>query len=404
MTSPSTTTTEQPILYPPVPLGRYARTAATVAKAVVSGAARKAGITVAEESERADADVVLRRPDAFYTRLGVDGLIGFGESYVAGDWEAEDLAGTLTKLCRRITTLVPGWRQKLRGLYSAARPFSQKNTVEGAKRNISAHYDLSNDFFGTFLDPGLNYSSALFDGEARTLAQAQDAKIERVLDRARVGAGTRVLEIGTGWGELALHAARRGAEVQSVTLSVEQADLARARVADAGFADSVSIDVLDYREVTGSFDAVVSIEMIEAVGAEYWDEYMATVHDRLAPGGRAVIQAITMDHDQVMATKNDATWITSYIFPGGVIPSVTALDGSAERAGLSRGMRTSFGRDYAETLHRWDDAFLEAVSSGRVEELGFGPDFQRLWHFYLCYCEAGFAADYIDVGQLEYVR
>lgn len=397
-----TPTTDQHTLYPAAPTGAYATLAGKVAKQVCDRAAAMCGITV---GEREDADLVLHRPEDFYRRLGVQGLVGFGESYVAGDWDAADLAGTLTKLCRKITALLPAWLQELGGLYTSRRPLRQKNTVAGAKRNISAHYDLSNDFFATFLDEGLSYSSALFDRHPEyDLATAQDAKVERALDRAGVGAGSRVLEIGTGWGELSLHAARRGAQVTSVTLSTEQADLARERIAAEGLSDLVDVQLRDYREATGTYDAIVSIEMIEAVGAEYWDEYMQVVHDRLADGGRAVIQAITMDHAQMLATKDAATWITTYIFPGGVIPSVRALNESAARAGLSLGMHRSFGHDYARTLGEWDATFLAAASEGRVDELGFGPDFQRLWHFYLAYCQAGFACGYIDVGQLEYVR
>lgn len=403
-TATTDTTTDRPTLYPPAPAGPWARFAGTVATGVAHRAAALSGITLGETE---DADLVLHRPEDFYRRLGTQGLVGFGESYVAGDWDAADLAGTLTALCRKITALVPGWLQRLGGLYTSRRPTWQRNTVTGARRNISAHYDLSNDFFATFLDPGLSYSSALFErpegpGRDATLASAQDAKVGRVLDRAGVGEGSRVLEIGTGWGELALHAARRGAQVTSVTLSTEQADLARQRIADAGFADRVDVQLCDYREVTGTYDAVVSVEMIEAVGAEYWDAYMQAVHDRLVPGGRAVVQAITMDHAQMLATKDAATWITTYIFPGGVIPSVQALNESAVRAGLRPGMRRSFGHDYARTLREWNAAFLAA--EGQVDALGFGPDFRRLWHFYLCYCEAGFACGYIDVGQLEYVR
>ncbi|MGO1524494.1 class I SAM-dependent methyltransferase [Corynebacterium variabile] len=395
-------TTDQHTLYPPAPTGAYAGLAGKVARQVCDRAAAMCGITV---GEREDADLVLHRPGDFYARLGVQGLVGFGESDVAGDWDAADLAGTLTKLCREITGLLPPWLQKLGGLYTSRRPLRQKNTVAGAKRNISAHYDLSNDFFATFLDEGLSYSSAFFDKHPEyDLATAQDAKVERALDRAGVGEGSRVLEIGTGWGELSLHAARRGAQVTSVTLSTEQAELAQERIGDAGLSDLVDVRLCDYREATGTYDAVVSIEMIEAVGAEYWDEYMQVVHDRLVDGGRAVIQAITMEHAQMLATKDAATWITTHIFPGGVIPSVRALNESAGRAGLRLGMRNSFGHDYARTLGEWDTAFLDAASSGTVEELGFGPDFQRLWHFYLAYCQAGFACGYIDVGQLEYVR
>lgn len=406
---------DRPALRGVLPTGAYARVAALLARGVVQRAAGLSGVSVAEldhtnpsasGGSTLPADIVLVRPEAFYARLGVRGLIGLGESYVAGDWESPDLGGTLTKLCRRITTLVPGWMQSFRKLYRRRRPESQKNTIDGARRNVSAHYDLSNDFFGTFLDPGLSYSSALFDdsGEGSTLADAQETKVRRMLDRAGVGEGSRVLEIGTGWGDLALHAGRRGATVHSVTLSNEQAELARKRIEAEGLQDRVIIEIKDYREVTGSYDAVVSVEMIEAVGAEYWDEYMRTVHDRLAPGGRAVIQAIHMDHRRMQLTADAATWITTYIFPGGLIPSVRALNGAAVRAGLRPGMQRNFGPDYARTLELWDDSFLKAVANGAVSELGFGPDFQRAWHFYLCYCLAGFAAGYIDVGQLEYRR
>lgn len=392
------TTAAAPVLYPDAP---RARIAASVTRRLLVRAARTAGITVGHAGE--DADLRILRPGAFYARLGARGLTGFGESYTAGDWEADDLAGTLTALCRRFTSLVPGWMQRFRAVYLRRRPHSQRNTVDGARANISHHYDLSNDFFATFLDPGMSYSSALFDGQQETgLQDAQNAKMDRALDRAGVTAGTRVLEIGTGWGETAIRAAERGAHVHTVTLSRKQADCARQRVLRAGVADRVEISVCDYREVTGRYDAVVSVEMVEAVGHEYWDEYMATVRARLRPGGTAVIQAITMAHARMLASRDNATWITTYIFPGGAIPSVEALDAAATRAGLSVGQRRFFGADYAETLRRWDEACHRNAEA--IDQLGFGAGFRRLWHFYLCYCRAGFAAGYLDVGQLEYHR
>lgn len=396
MTS-TTTATAVHELVPPVPA---AGIAAAVARRLFERASIQVGVTVSVDGSAAGLRIL--RPDAFHARLGARGLIGFGESYVAGEWEADDLAGVLTVYCRDLASLVPGWMQRLRRLRLPTRPRNQANTVDGSRRNVSHHYDLSNDLFSCFLDPSMSYSAALFDRPGLTLHEAQLRKIDRVLDRAEAGPGTRLLEIGTGWGELAIRAARRGAEVHSITLSAEQRDLALARVAAAGVADRVVIDLCDYREVRARYDAVVSVEMIEAVGHEYWDEYMRIVSGALVPGGRAVIQAITMDHHRMLATRDTATWITTYIFPGGCLPSLRALDGAADRAGLRRADRLAFGADYAETLRRWDQCF--AAAAERVSALGFDEEFRRLWHFYLAYCQAGFAAGYLDVSQTTYVR
>lgn len=372
--------------------------AARIARALFERAAARVGVGLSHDG--GPADIRILDPDGFYARLGSRGLTGFGESYVAGEWEADDLGGSLTHFCRQIATLVPDWMQRWRGFYLSHRPRSERNTIAGSRRNISHHYDLSNEFFATFLDPGMTYSSALFERPGMSLQEAQLAKIDRILDQARVTDGTELLEIGTGWGELAIRAAGRGARVRSVTLSSEQRDYAQHRIRTAGLSDRIEVDLADYRQVGGSYDAVVSVEMIEAVGHQYWDEYMATVAGRLKPGGTAAIQAITMDHSRMLATRGTATWITTYIFPGGCLPSIRALDESASRAGLERhGLRT-FGDSYAETLRRWDTAFRAA--SGDVSALGFGREFRRLWHFYLEYCRAGFAAGYIDVGQLVY--
>ncbi|MCO5315118.1 MAG: cyclopropane-fatty-acyl-phospholipid synthase family protein [Solirubrobacterales bacterium] len=374
--------------------------AATVARRLFGTAAARVGVEISHDGSPADLRIL--HPDRFYARLGSRGLTGFGESYVAGEWEADDLGGALTPFCRQIATLVPGWMQRCRAIYLSHRPQSERNTIAGARRNIRYHYDLSNEFFASFLDPGLTYSSALFERPGMTLREAQNAKIDRILDQARVTAGTDLLEIGTGWGELAIRAAGRGARVRSATLSSEQLELARERIEQAGLSDRIEVELTDYRQAGGRYDAVVSVEMIEAVGHQYWDEYMRTVAARLKPGGTAAIQAITMDHNRMLATRGTATWISTYIFPGGCLPSVRALDESAGRAGLDRRDLRNFGTSYAETLHRWDAAFRAA--SDRVSELGFDRAFQRLWHFYLEYCRAGFAAGYIDVGQITYQR
>ena len=403
------------------PRGPKARVAAAVARQLFVHTTHRLGITVSYDGELVAgrrADLVLHRPDEFFARIGNDGLIGFGESYMSGAWDASDLAGTLTVLCSQISDLLPVWMQRMRAAYVARPPRSQRNSRRNTRANIAHHYDLSNDLFAMFLDPTLSYSSAMFDTDVVTepdhvrlvapvpgtdLNDAQARKIERILDVAAVGAGTRVLEIGTGWGELAIRAARRGATVRSVTLSGEQQALARERIAAAGLTDRISVDLLDYREVTGTYDAVVSVEMIEAVGHEYWTTYFQAIDGLLAPGGTVAIQAITMPHQQMLATRNTWTWINKYIFPGGFLPSVTALeDVTRTHTSLRLTGRTSFGSHYAETLRQWDDRFTRA--SADVLGLGFDETFLRLWHFYLSYSRAGFASEYLDVQQLTFMR
>ena len=349
----------------------------------------------------------LVRPDHFYRRFGAGGLIGFGESFMAGDWESDDLAGLLTVLAGRIATLVPPFLQRLRNLAVHARPAGEDNTVDGARSNIQHHYDLSNELFAQFLDPSLSYSSALFDGEPQAAAEqsllsAQHRKIDRILDSAGVSAGTKLLEIGTGWGELALRAAGRGARVTSLTLSAEQARLARQRIAAAGLTDRVEVRLQDYRGVQGEFDAVASVEMIEAVGANHWTDYFTSIANRLRPGGRASLQAITMPHDRMLATLNTYTWIVKYIFPGGQLPSVRAIGEHSAAAGLRIGSELGMGAHYAETLRRWRARFEQRAAS--VEALGFDQVFRRMWSLYLAYSEAGFRSGYLDVRQFQLVK
>ncbi|ACZ85876.1 class I SAM-dependent methyltransferase [Streptosporangium roseum] len=344
----------------------------------------------------------LRRPEAFYRRVGAGGLIGFGEAYMARDWEADDLPAVLTVMAERLATLIPPGLQRLRRLAVRRVPRDELGGQEDARRNIHRHYDLSNDLFAEFLDETLTYSAALFDGPAswETLAGAQRAKIDRLLDQAGVGPGSRLLEIGTGWGELALRAARRGAAVVSITLSQEQWELARARVADAGLSDRVEILLADYREVSGGYDAIVSVEMVEAVGARYWPVYFAALERLLAPGGRIAIQAITMPHERMLATLDTHTWVRKYIFPGGMLPSVTAIEDNL--GGLRITDRLSLRADYAETLRLWRERYLERVDA--VGALGFDETFHRMWILYLAYSEAGFRSRYLDVWQLTLGR
>ncbi|MFD3441653.1 class I SAM-dependent methyltransferase [Streptomyces sp. NPDC058685] len=345
--------------------------------------------------------ITVHAPDAFFRRIGRDGLIGFGESYMAGEWDSNDLSGLLTVLATHVDDLVPAPLRRLRPLWVSARPGSDRNTRQGARQNIHRHYDLSNDLFASFLDPTLSYSSAIFTAfPARfdSLAGAQHRKIDRLLDLAQVGEGTRLLEIGTGWGELALRAAARGARVTTLTLSAEQAELARARIQAAGFADRVEIQLRDYRDVEGRYDAVISVEMIEAVGAEYWPAYFTALEGALASGARIALQAITMGHQHMLNTAATNTWISKYIFPGGLIPSRRALAEHAAAAGLRTVADNGYGEHYAETLRLWRGQF--AANGQTVTGLGFDPVFQRMWDFYLAYSEAGFRSRYLDVRQI----
>ncbi|WP_217251272.1 cyclopropane-fatty-acyl-phospholipid synthase family protein [Streptomyces sp. AC602_WCS936] len=345
--------------------------------------------------------VEVHDPDAFHGRIGAQGLIGFGESYMAGEWDAPDPVGALTVLAAHAPDLVPAPLQRLRRLWHQRRPAARRNTPDGARTNISDHYDLSNDLFALFLDDTLSYSSAVFLGfpaRRESLVAAQHRKIDRLLDLAEVDDGTRLLEIGTGWGELALRAAARGAHVTTLTLSREQRDRAVERAHEAGLADRVRVELRDYREESGTYDAVVSVEMIEAVGAEFWPVYFRTLDARLAPGGRAALQAITMPHDRMLAARDTHTWITKYVFPGGLIPSADAIEETVRdhtRLGVAR--RDAFGPHYAETLRLWRETFTERAAE--VDALGFDETFRRLWTFYLAYSEAGFRAGYLDVQQ-----
>lgn len=366
--------------------------------------------------------MIIRNPESFARRVGTRGLVGFGESYMAGEWTSPDLAAVLSVFAARMAMLVPRPLQRLRSLYVTKPPERERNSERNTRSNISRHYDLSNELFALFLDETLTYSSALFTSAATevgqirgtrvlrasppptapewaNLAEAQRRKIDRLLDAAGVGPGTRLLEIGTGWGELCIRAAERGAVVRSVTLSSEQQRLARRRVAEAGYANSVQIDLLDYRSVDGRYDAIVSVEMIEAVGYQYWTTYFQVLDALLAPGGRIALQAITMPHDRMLQTRNTYTWVHKYIFPGGFLPSLEAIESvTEEHTGLRVRERLSMGRHYAETLRLWKNRFY--AQSSRAEELGFDETFRRMWNFYLCYSEAGFRSGYIDVQQL----
>lgn len=394
----------------------FARAVARMPFRVVGPSGRRLGGAGDERS----AVMTLNRPREFFARLGVHGLIGFGEAYQTGAWDADDLAAVLGAFARRIADVVPHPLQKLRGLYVARLPASEDGTPSNARRNIERHYDLSNDLFELFLDESMTYSSGLYGGvqaavgyeadtDAQALREAQLRKIDTILDAAGVREGSRVLEIGSGWGALAMRAAgERGAYVTTLTLSREQKALADERIARAGLSDRIEVRLADYREVapppgTSGYDAVVSVEMIEAVGARYWRDYFETIDRVLAPDGRAAVQSITMAHQRMLATRKTYTWMHKYIFPGGLIPSVTALEQALRaRTRLRLVRRLDFGEDYARTLRTWRERFEAHWPAASA--LGFDEVFHRTWRFYLAYCEAGFASGYLGVSQLTFTR
>jgi cyclopropane-fatty-acyl-phospholipid synthase len=404
-----------PVTVPPAPpyllRGRVARTVlARILRGVPVTARLATGEVYGGRRSVGTPEIEIVAPERFFARLGRSPMIGIGESYMAGEWRPgahTDLADVLTPFAERLTDLIRPVFYRLRHVV-LPRGLNPHNTKAGARQNIAAHYDLSNDMFATFLDRSLSYSSALFGSldpppGPDDLEAAQLRKVDAVLDSAGVRAGTRLLEIGTGWGTLAIRAAQRGARVTTLTLSAEQAALARERVEAAGVAGRVDVALRDYRDQTGAFDAVVSVEMIEAVGQEYWPTYFAKIDQLLAPGGRAAIQAILLDHDRMLATRDTYTWIHKYIFPGGMLPSARAIEQVArDHTTLRVSAVAAMGQHYAHTLRLWRSRFL--ASWPQVSALGFDDTFRRMWEFYLAYCEAGFRAGYLDVAQIGLAR
>jgi cyclopropane-fatty-acyl-phospholipid synthase len=396
-----------------VPSGPVAAASAAVAGRLLRRAAARLPLrlvypdaTVIGPADPTCPTLVIHQPDALARRIGRHGLIGFGESYMAGEWSSKDLTQVLTVFAASVADLVPTTLQWLRPIAPAFRPRWRGTNRDQARRNVAEHYDLSNELFAEFLDETMTYSSAFFTHLPASwpdLAAAQRRKFDRLLDMAGVECGSRVLEIGTGWGELCIRAATRGAHVRSVTLSVEQQRLARHRVAAAGLSDLVQIDLCDYRDVGGCYDAVVSVEMIEAVGYHSWPTYFATLEQLVRPGGRVAIQAITMPHARMLATRNTHTWIQKYIFPGGLLPSTQAIAGITKRhTGLRTVDMTSLRPHYAETLRLWRERFLQRRDG--LAHLGFDEVFARMWELYLAYSEAGFRSGYLDVFQWTFAR
>jgi len=333
------------------------------------------------------------------------GDIGFAESFLAGAWTTPQLADLLRLILANrevISKAIYGswWGALLHRVQHAL----NRNTRRGSKRNIQAHYDLGNDFYRLWLDPSMTYSSAWFDGDrTQPLERAQTAKLRRAIAATGVRPGQRLLEIGCGWGALAESAAREGIDVVGLTLSSEQLAWAQARLARAGVAAHADLRLQDYRDVIdGPFDAIVSVEMFEAVGRAYWDAYFRTVQRQLKPGAKACIQAIVIRDDLFERYARSPDFIQRHVFPGGMLPSTALFEQHAGAAGLRVVERFAFGGDYAETLRRWRHAFLARLDEVRAQ--GFDERFVRLWEFYLAYCEAAFDAGNTDVVQFTLQR
>jgi cyclopropane-fatty-acyl-phospholipid synthase len=331
-------------------------------------------------------------------RLVTGGAIGFAEAYMDGAWSSPDLAALLEVAAVNLDAL--GEQSRGAGLLRVLNRLRHRlrdNSRRGSRRNIAAHYDLGNAFYRLWLDAGLAYSSALYRRPGDTLEAAQAAKADRIVELMGLAGGERVLEIGCGWGGLALRLGRAGVDrVTAITLSREQLSHATQAIEAAGLADRVDLHLLDYRDIGGSYDRIASIEMVEAVGEAHWPAYFAVLRDRLAAGGVAVLQAITVADQRFAAYRRGTDFIQRYIFPGGMLPSPSKLREQVERAGLVLDHAETFGVSYALTLAEWQRRFQAAWPA--IAALGFGPRFKRMWEYYLAYCEAGFRAGSVDVG------
>ena len=339
--------------------------------------------------------IKIYKPIKFVSRIALSGDIGFAESYMAGEWETENLATLLELIATNINSIEAKQRSPLMAWWSKKLHNSRGNTLIGSRKNISAHYDLGNAFYARWLDDTMSYSSAVFDGDM-DLRSAQTEKYRRIFDLAQIQQNERVLEIGCGWGGFAEYAAQQNANVLGLTLSEQQHNYAKARLEMAGLDDLTTIRLQDYRDVEGQFDHIVSIEMFEAVGKEYWQTYFEVLKERLRPGGRAVLQIITIREDLFDAYENSpGGFIQKYIFPGGMLPTETHLRRLAIEHDLDVMQVDRYGEDYADTLREWDERF--SADEAWMESRGYDERFRRMWRYYLCVCEAGFREGMTDV-------
>ncbi|EKS39830.1 SAM-dependent methyltransferase [Afipia broomeae] len=340
----------------------------------------------------------------FAWRLARGGDIGIAEAYLRREWDTPNLTQFLYIFCVNhdlIQTMLGG--KPVARFVQSLRHWFNRNTRRQARRNIYAHYDIGNSFYSAWLDPSMTYSSALFEDGTNDLTAAQHNKYRRLAEAINLQPGQKVLEIGCGWGGFAEYVAKNyDVRVVGLTISTEQRDFALKRMQAAGLSEKVEIRFQDYRDERGQYDRIASIEMIEAVGEEFWPQYFSQLRDRLAPGGLAGIQAITIQDKFFNAYRREVDFIQRYVFPGGMLPSPQVLKSLGEKFGVPVIRERIFGEDYAKTLATWRDNFRAAWPN--LMPLGFDERFRRLWEYYLAYCEAGFLSGNIDVRQVVFAK
>ena len=366
-------------------------------------------VTLPDGSERrlgfakpGPAAIVLLKSWYALVRLATSGSIGWYRAWAKGEWNSPDPVPLFALFMANAKALGDLGRAKGSArLYNLLRHRRKDNDLVGARENIAAHYDLGNDFYREWLDPTMSYSSARF-AAGDDLEAAQRRKVSLLLDRLGLEPGMRLLEIGCGWGSLAIEAARRGAKVVGLTLSAEQKSWADAKVAEAKLSDRIEIRMQDYRQIDEQFGAIASVEMVEAVGERWWPAYCDAIARNLKTGGKAALQFISMDHALFEGYARNPDFIQAYIFPGGMLIDEPRFERLARERGLSWQDRQGFGLDYAETLSIWRKRYDEAVGEGRLK--GFDERFHNLWRYYLMYCEGGFRGRGIDVAQVTMVK
>lgn len=332
----------------------------------------------------------------FCEDLFMKGDIGLGESYIAGLWESDNISGLIKFGIDNKAQL----EKVIRGsfftiLFYRVKHLLNRNSLKGSKKNIHAHYDLGNNFYKLWLDKTMTYSSALFDTEEMELSQAQERKYQNILDQLNLSPNDHILEVGCGWGGFMEYAAKLGVKVTGVTISKEQFDFATERLAKYG--ELATVQLMDYRKIQGEFDHIVSIEMFEAIGEEYWETYFKILHSALKKNGKLIIQTITINDQDFKTYRKGTDFIQQYIFPGGMLPSPKVFTQAAQKQGLKVFGYLEFGKNYAKTLKEWEESFSSVLAD--VKKQGFDENFIRTWRFYLKYCQGGFEAEKISVYQ-----
>jgi cyclopropane-fatty-acyl-phospholipid synthase len=356
------------------------------------------------------ANIVINNEE-FYKRIILFGDIGFGEAYVDGLWDTENITNVIKWVLLNIGNSPGVSGGGLESLsfnllkwFNKICHYKHANTIDGSRKNISEHYDLNNDFFASFLDPTMTYSSAYFYRDGLSLEEAQLAKYDRLCQQLHLKPGDHVLEIGSGWGANAIYMAKKyGCKVTSLTISEEQQKLAVERVEAEGLTHRINILLKDYRQMEGEFDKIVSVEMLEAVGFSFYEVYFKKCHELLKKNGILALQVITSPDSRFESLRKGVDWIQKHIFPGSLLPSIAAINRAVNRTGdLTMVDLKDFGLDYAKTLKLWHDSFNTNLT--KVKSLGFNEQFIRKWNYYLCYCEAAFVMRNINVMQIVYVR